>query len=160
LAEMRTLLLELRPAVLEEAELAELLRQLADSVIGRARLPVQLSLEGDCDLPAEIKVALYRIAQEALNNIAKHAGASQAEIRLSCEGDAVRLKISDDGAGFDLADIPAKSLGLGIMRERANTIGAHLDVESQVGAGTQVTVIWDSGSQTDKKESQTLHIQD
>jgi PAS domain S-box-containing protein len=147
LAEMRTLLLELRPAVLEEAELADLLRQLADSVIGRARLPVQLSLEGDYDLSAEVKVALYRIAQEALNNIAKHAGASQAEIRLSCDGGVVRLQISDDGVGFDLADIPAKSLGLGIMRERANTIGAQLDVESQIGTGTQITVIWGSGSQ-------------
>ena len=84
LAEMRTLLLELRPAALVEANLGDLLRQLAESVSGRSGIPVAVSLEG-CpvpDLPAEVHVALYRIAQEALNNVVKHAQAHRVEIRL------------------------------------------------------------------------------
>jgi len=82
LAEMRTLLLELRPSALIEAELGDLLRQLAESITGRARVPVSVEVEGECALPPEVKVALYRIAQEALNNVAKHAAASQAAVSL------------------------------------------------------------------------------
>ena len=74
LAEMRTLLFELRPAALADAELSDLLRQLAESVIGRARVPVTLEVEGTCAIPPDVKIAFYRIAQEALNNIAKHSG--------------------------------------------------------------------------------------
>ena len=144
LAEMRTLLLELRPAALEEANLGDLLRQLAESITGRARVPVVLEVEGECPLEAEAKVALYRIAQEALNNVAKHAGASQAVVRFRCQPRRVELCICDDGRGFDPADMPPDSLGLGIMRERAEAIGATLTVDSQPGAGTEITVLWRS----------------
>ena len=143
LAEMRTLLLELRPSALVEAELADLLRQLAESVTGRARVPVALEVEGTGALPAEVKVALYRIGQEALNNVAKHAGASQATVSLRCQPGTVTLRIRDDGRGFDPASIAVESLGLGIMRERAEAIGARLAIESRVGQGTKVTVVWD-----------------
>jgi len=84
LAEMRTLLLELRPSALVDAALNDLLRQLAESITGRARVPVAVELEGKCTLSPEVKIALYRIAQEALNNVAKHAGASQATVHLRC----------------------------------------------------------------------------
>ena len=73
LAEMRALLFELRPAALEQADLESLLRQLADALTGRTRIPVTVETEGQGDLPAEVKVACYRIAQETFNNIAKHA---------------------------------------------------------------------------------------
>jgi PAS domain S-box-containing protein len=142
LAEMRTLLLELRPSALVDAELGDLLRQLAESIIGRARVPVALEMEGECDLPAGVKVALYRIAHEALNNVAKHAGASQATVNLRCRPEQVELHVSDDGRGFDPEGIPPESLGLGIMRERAEAIGATLTVESEIGRGTQVVVVW------------------
>jgi PAS domain S-box-containing protein len=147
LAEMRTLLLELRPSALVDAELGDLLRQLAESIIGRARVPVALEMEGECDLPAGVKVALYRIAHEALNNVAKHAGASQATVNLRCRPEHVELHVSDDGRGFDPEGIPLESLGLGIMRERteaigAEAIGATLTVESEIGRGTEVMVIW------------------
>ncbi len=159
LAEMRTLLLELRPAALIEANLGDLLRQLAESVSGRTGIPVAVSLEG-CplpDLPDEVHVALYRIAQEALNNVVKHAEAKRAEVRLTCarvgrtEGtgktgpDApvqVELRISDDGRGFNPATVAPDHLGLGIIRERAQAIGAKLRVESGVGKGTVVEVTW------------------
>ncbi|NIS83204.1 MAG: GAF domain-containing protein, partial [Anaerolineales bacterium] len=78
LAEMRTLLIELRPSAIAEADLEDLIRQLAESTIGRARIPVDLHIEGTCDLASEAKVVFYRIAQEALNNVAKHSKADKA----------------------------------------------------------------------------------
>jgi two-component system nitrate/nitrite sensor histidine kinase NarX len=147
LAEMRTLLMELRPSALAEAGLADLLRQLAESITGRARVPVTLAVEGECKLEAGVKVALYRIAQEALNNVAKHAGATAATLRLSCQPEGVRLCVADDGLGFDPESLPPDSLGLGIMRERAETIGAALTIESQPGAGTEITVLWRNSGQ-------------
>jgi len=89
-----------------------------------------------------VKVALYRIAQEALNNVAKHSGASQATVRLHCQAERVGLCISDDGRGFDPGETSPDSLGLGIMRERVGAIGATLRIESQIGGGTRVTVGW------------------
>ncbi|MGB2909928.1 MAG: GAF domain-containing protein [Anaerolineales bacterium] len=142
LAEMRTLLLELRPAALADAVLGDLLRQLGESITGRARIPVAVEVEGECVLEPEVKVALYRIAQEALNNIAKHAGSSQASVNLRCQPGRVLLRVSDDGIGFDPQSIPPESLGLTIMRERAEAIGAALDIDSKVGHGTQVVVVW------------------
>jgi len=140
LAEMRTLLLELRPATLTESSLEELLRQLAAAVIGRSRLLVDVEVEGERPLPPETQVALYRIAQEALNNIVKHAGATQATIRLRFLPDCVELEVGDNGRGFDLTAVSIHSLGLGIMRERAAKIKAHWHVESIIGKGTTIRV--------------------
>jgi nitrate/nitrite-specific signal transduction histidine kinase len=155
LAEMRSLLLELRPSALEEAELGDLLQQLADSFIGRSRVPVALEVEAACRLPVETKVALYRIAQEALNNVAKHAGAAHVSVRLACEDDGVTLQIRDDGAGFDPSDVAPERLGLEIMQERAAAIGAAFTVDSQPGHGTQVTVVW-QGEVEPRAETQTV----
>jgi signal transduction histidine kinase len=110
-------------------------------------------------------VALYRIAQEALNNVVKHAKAGQVAARLRCtprlpsssswEGDGpgveVELVISDDGRGFELDDVSPEHMGLGIMRERAEAVGAQLGIVSLTGQGTQVTVVWpgDEGQQND-----------
>lgn len=144
LAEMRTLLFELRPAALADAELGDLLRHLAESITGRARVPVAVEVEGQCALTADVKVALYRIAQEALNNVAKHSGASQARVSLHCHPDRVELRVSDNGRGFDTSQVPADSLGIGIMGERARAIDACLNIESKVGQGTEVVAIWSS----------------
>jgi PAS domain S-box-containing protein len=146
LAEMRTLLLELRPTALTEASLGDLLRQLSEAITGRARVPIALTVEGKCPLPPDVQVAFYRIAQEALNNVAKHAGASQATVSLSCRPEKVELRIGDDGRGFVVAGVSPDHLGLGIMRERAEAIGAILDIKSEPGHGTQVVVSW-SGEQ-------------
>jgi PAS domain S-box-containing protein len=142
LAEMRTLLLELRPAALVDAELSELLRQLGESITGRARVPVSVDVVGDCDPPEEVKVAFYRIAQESLNNVAKHAGATRATVRLRCEPGRVALRIRDDGSGFDADSVPPDSLGLGIMRERADKIDAALTIETHPAHGTEISVDW------------------
>lgn len=154
LAEMRTLLLELRPAALVETKLEDLLRQLGEAASGREGIPIKVLVEGNGTLPPEVHIALYRIAQEALNNVVKHARASQVIIRLcyTCGNQAddaqnreqsVLLSIIDNGRGFDLAQAPHHRLGLGIMQERANAIGANLFIDSQPGEGTQVTVMWE-----------------
>lgn len=152
LAEMRTLLLELRPAALVETRLDDLLRQLEEAASGREGIPVRVFVEGSGALPTEVHIALYRIAQEALNNVVKHARASQATIRLCyrCgepiegrQGQSVLLSIIDNGRGFDLAHAPHDRLGLGIMQERADAIEANLMIDSQPGEGTQVSVMWE-----------------
>lgn len=145
LAEMRTLLLELRPTKLIEVEITDLLRQLADGVSGRARVPVTVQIEGDAEMPPDVKVALYRIAQEALNNVAKHAQATQAHVYLRREPDFIELAVADDGVGFQFDTIKPEHLGLGIMRERAEDIGASLTVHSEIDQGTRVTARWDNG---------------
>lgn len=148
LAEMRMLLLELRPAALQAARLDDLLGQLAAGFTGRARVPVTLDVQADCQLPVEVRVAFYRIAQEAFNNVAKHAEASQVSVSLHClpSGDGAPrtavLCVCDDGQGFDLAETPPDHLGLDIMRERAEAIGATLAIASRPGQGVQVTTTW------------------
>ncbi len=142
LAEMRTLLLELRPAALADADLGDLLRQLAESTAGRARVPVALDIQPHRPLPPDIKIVMYRIAQEALNNVVKHANASRVTVRLKDGTGGLSLEVIDDGGGFDLAQVPPEHLGLGIMQERATGADAVLRIESQVGHGTRVMVMW------------------
>ena len=89
-----------------------------------------------------MKVSLYRIAQEALNNVAKHSQATQAIVDLHCQSDKIELIIKDDGKGFDLNKRSSSSLGLGIMQERAKSINATVDIVSHLEQGTVVTVIW------------------
>ncbi|MBM3127201.1 MAG: GAF domain-containing protein [Chloroflexi bacterium] len=146
LAEMRTLLLELRPAALVETMLGNLLRQLGEAAAGRTGLRVTTRIDGDCKLPAEAHIALYRIAQEALNNVLKHARATNATVELNCRASdneqIVELAVSDDGRGFDPAHTPSDHFGLRNMRERAQAIGAELNIASQPGQGTRVQVVW------------------
>ena len=163
LAEMRELLAELRPSVLTDSSLGDLLRQLASAFTGRTNIPVSVNIAGEHVLPAETQVALYRICQEAFNNIAKHAGASQVEIKLEYDTDAieasssvahagetqevvinsVQMSISDNGRGFDTAELAAPGhYGLGMMYERAEAAGAQLTITSQPGHGTVVTLRW------------------
>ncbi len=142
LAEMRTLLLELRPAALTDTKLGDLLRQLVEALMGRKRLPVALTVDGERSLPPEVQVALYRVAQEALNNIVRHARATQVEVRLRSHARGVELRIGDDGRGFDPGSVAADHFGLRIMRERADHAGISLTVKSRPGRGTQVRAAW------------------
>jgi signal transduction histidine kinase len=138
---MRTLLVELRPNALVEVPLSTLLRQLSEALTGRDRIDIQFSSEGERKLPPDVQVALYRIAQEALNNVVKHSKATQAVIALRL-GDQVRLGITDNGTGFDPASVTADHLGLKIMRERSEAVGGNFNLYSEPGDGTQVTVTW------------------
>jgi PAS domain S-box-containing protein len=141
LAEMRTLLVELRPNALVEVPLPTLLRQLSEALTGRARIDIQFASEGERKLPPDVQVALYRIAQEALNNVVKHSKASQAAVILRL-GEQVRLSITDNGTGFDPEKVTADHLGSKIMSERSDAIGAKFNLYSEPGEGTQMTVTW------------------
>jgi signal transduction histidine kinase len=142
LAEMRTLLLELRPAALTDTALGELLDYLAQAMGSRARLTITASVEGECPLPPDVQIALYRIAQESLHNVARHAEATAVDLSLRCDREQVELHIRDNGRGFDPCVIPAGHLGVGIMRERAEEVGARITIHSRPGAGTDVQVDW------------------
>jgi signal transduction histidine kinase len=148
LAEMRTLLLELRPAALTQARFSELIRQLSEAVIGRSRLPVYLDFNGDADLPPEVKVAFYRIAQESLNNIVKYSKATRVDIRVHMDCCSVQMQIQDNGTGFDVRKVKPTSLGMHIMRERAEAIDACLKITSTPGEGTLVAVEWNESNST------------
>ena len=142
LAEMRTLLLELLPDTLVKLSMGKLLRTLADASLSHSRVPVTLTIEGDCSLADDAKMALYRIAQEALNNIARHAEATEVQLGLMCDQDRVEITVCDNGRGFDPEAVPPGHLGLAIMRERAEKIGATLHLASNPGVGTEIVVTW------------------
>jgi signal transduction histidine kinase len=145
LAQMRTLLFELRPAALAEARLGVLLQQLGDAFTGQTHVPVDLVVRGDGQPTVDVKIAFYRIAQEAFNNIAKHAQATQVAATLRSAPDTLEMTIVDDGSGFDVTSNHPGSMGLRIMGERAAEIGAELQLESQPGGGTTVTIMWKAG---------------
>jgi signal transduction histidine kinase len=88
-----------------------------------------------------VQIGLYRIAQEALNNVVKHAKATQAIVTLRM-GEPVRLSVEDNGYGFDMSAVPPDHFGLKIMRERADSIGAQISIYSEINEGTQISAIW------------------
>ena len=142
MAEMRALLAELRPSTLTDAELGDLLRLLGNAFTGRTNIPARVSVEGQGVLPADVQVAIYRVCQEALNNVAKHARASQVEIQLKHEASAIELNIRDDGQGFDPEQTISGHYGLSMMHERAEGVGAQLSITSRPGQGTELTIRW------------------
>lgn len=153
LAEMRTLLLELRPEALADARMDDLLGQLGRVLTGRTDAQVTLESEGQAPLPPAVKAALYRIAQEALNNIARHADATQVEIRYHEEAQLARLSIRDNGCGFDANSVVRDHFGLQNMRERAAAIRARLGITSQPGAGTHIVVEWAEEQENDEESN-------
>ena len=145
LEEARRSVLDLRAAPLEGRTLMQALERLARNVpAGGGALDIQVTADGLTDeaeeLPAAVAVGLYRIAEQAVANIARHAGARHATIRLEREAGTVRLRVEDDGAGFDPAAVPAGRFGLIGMSERARLLGGTLRLESSPGRGTVVDV--------------------
>ncbi|MEO7908588.1 MAG: histidine kinase [Roseiflexaceae bacterium] len=143
MAEMRALIFELRPESLAEEGLVVALTKHADSLRARHQLDVQLELCEEPELPLATKEALYRIAQEALHNIVKHARASTVTLRLcapTLEAPLLALDIGDDGGGFDPDGAFPGHLGLRSMRERAARLGGILEIDSVLGHGTQIRV--------------------
>ncbi len=142
LAEMRVLLLELRPQALVQVSFEHLIQQLLASLKGRKQITIDTEIDTIPVLPADVKMSLYRIAQEILNNLVKHSGATHTKIQVKNQPDKLTLTIQDNGIGFDLDQVAPSQLGLGMMYERANIIGANLQIESIAGQGTQITVTW------------------
>lgn len=143
LAEMRTLLLELRPASLLETRFTDLIEHLADALQSRRAIEAKIvaPAPGDYWEPDQkVKHALYRIAQEALNNVARHSSAGQVVIEVDFDGELLAMTIRDNGEGFDPCDAKADGLGLCIMAERAESVGGSVRIESVVGEGTSIEV--------------------
>ncbi len=142
LAEMRTLLLELRPQAITEKPLGDLLMHLTRAVSSRTRVPVYMNIANDAILPPEVQVAFYRIAQEAFNNIVKHAEATHVQVHSDTYPGQATLTIQDNGQGFEIDETRPGHLGLEIMRERANKIGADFFISSQPNKGTRIELSW------------------
>jgi PAS domain S-box-containing protein len=140
LAEMRALIFELRPSSLEQDGLVQAIRNHAAAVGARTGLAVTVEAEPIERLALDAEEALYRIAQESLHNVVKHAGARGAQIRLEHDARGVVLTVIDDGEGFDLEQVGGGHLGLVGMRQRAERVGAEIGIASRPGAGTSVTV--------------------
>ena len=108
---------------------------------------MSLTTYGRLELALDVKLALYRIAQEALNNVVRHAQATRAWLDLRCSAAAVQLVVGDDGRGFEPSRVRPGQLGLQMMRERAVAAGALLRVETGPGRGTLVTLEWPGGEE-------------
>jgi PAS domain S-box-containing protein len=140
LAEMRALIFELRPGNLEQDGLVRALNTHTSALQGRLGLPIVVESDLEERLPLAVEETLYRIAQEALHNIVKHAKATQVWVGVHVVGNGVRLRIRDDGKGFDPTTVPEGHLGLAGMRVRADRLGATFACTSKLGAGTTIEV--------------------
>lgn len=139
--DMRLLVFELRPFMLEKEGLGSALRARLAAVEGRAGLKTEVLVEGERRLPIAIEEEIYRIAQEGLTNVVKHAAAKEVKIKIKYGEDAVRLEMLDDGVGFD-TQRASQSGGVGLrgIQERANKLDGSLNIESTPGKGTRLTV--------------------
>jgi two-component system sensor histidine kinase UhpB len=141
---IRELAYGLRPPMLEHLGLAESLKWMIETYFSGGRLVVDYRVDGETiRLDPELALALYRIAQEALTNVVKHARAARVRVRLHLASEAVRLEVHDDGCGFDTGVVDAErkaGLGLASMRERMDHLHGHLELRSQPGKGSRLTV--------------------
>lgn len=146
LREMRLLIFELHPVELKRSGLIAALQARLEAVETRGGLRAKLTVEGSGRLPPRMEEELYRIAQEALNNVLKHARAKEVTLRLRFGVDAVVLEVSDDGVGFDPA-APRGPGGLGLvgMQQRVQRLGAKMELKSAPGRGTTVKVTMENG---------------
>jgi len=139
LQDVRRLAVELRPKVLDDFGLVPALERLTESFAAQTGIEVRFeSGLGDARLAAEVETALYRIVQESLTNVVKHAHARAVSIVLARKPDTVAIVIEDDGRGFDPATTREDGFGLEGMRERASLLEGRLQVESRAGAGTTI----------------------
>jgi signal transduction histidine kinase/putative methionine-R-sulfoxide reductase with GAF domain len=145
LKEMRLLVYELRPSNDLEEGLGSALQRRLEAVEKRSGIDARLVVQGEPNLDSSKAVALFRIAEEALNNTLKHAHASTIQVLLRAENGQVELEIVDNGRGFDPEERPPGGMGLANMRERAAALGGRFEVTSAAGQGTRVSLRLDSG---------------
>ncbi len=135
----------LRPRILDDLGLVPAIKWLAEEIRNFAGIEIAIKTDTIPPLPPETQLVLFRIVQEALNNVHRHSGASKASVTVECQGNEIKMTISDNGKGFELPDQLSDfagrgKLGLTGMAERARLIGGELEVSSQVGKGTKITV--------------------
>ena len=148
LTQVRSLSLNLHPSLLDDLGLVAALRGLGSRMATLSGIKLGLDLPtGDPRFPPLVEITCYRVVQEALNNIARHAGAIKVELALRAEGDELRVTIRDDGRGFDVEAMRRKvqggsSLGLVGMEERVQLAGGHFDLVSAPGRGTTIAMVF------------------
>jgi signal transduction histidine kinase len=130
----------LRPAALDEFGLAAAVKDLSNRLEERGGLKVEIDLPADTRLPAKLETAIFRITQEALTNVVKHADANSVRVTLACRKRSVALTVEDDGRGFSHARGADDGFGLIGIRERVASLNGALDIESKVGAGTRLAI--------------------
>lgn len=142
LLEMRHLLLALNPAKIAPYDFGKLLHDVALETEQKFDCSIKVNVDNDVTLPIDIQLTFYRIAQECLNNAAKHAGTEQLHVYFDGVANQAMLQVSDKGQGFDPKSVPSGHFGLKIMHERMQEIGGSLEVTSEPGKGTSITAIW------------------
>jgi PAS domain S-box-containing protein len=143
LAEMRTMLMELRPSTIINTDLSSLLQHMVDGLGGRITAKINFNSKGSGLLPPDVQTAIFRISQEALNNIVKHSKAQLVEITYIKEKRKVILEISDNGCGFQSSRILSEHMGVKIMKERADSVGASFKLSSKPKVGTSIKLTWE-----------------
>jgi signal transduction histidine kinase len=138
--EVRTLSYALKPDMLDELGLVEMLPAHFEQYTDRCGIKVSFHHTGlEKRLPAEIEITAFRIIQEALVNVARHAATNEVTVRLACQGGVLHLQVQDEGRGFDPAGIDQPSSGISDMQDRAYLVGGLVTVDSSPGAGTCVS---------------------
>jgi NarL family two-component system sensor histidine kinase LiaS len=137
--ELKLIIDELRPAALQGKGLAQALKDYTERWQEHTGIKVETVVSGDRSLPLEVEQALYRVLQESLSNIARHAEADMVRLNLSMSPDKVTLVVGDNGRGFEVSAVSPNSYGLTGMRGRLREVGGTLDVDSTVRAGTVLT---------------------
>lgn len=137
--ELNVLIHEMRPAALEGKGLSQAMREYAAGWSKRTEVPVEIHVRGEREIPLEAEQALFRVAQEALANVAKHSGATEAELDLVYTNESVKLSVADDGAGFDPSKNQEEGFGLRSMRDRLVKLGGHLNIDSEPDNGTTIS---------------------
>uniref|UniRef100_A0A2A4YWI1 HAMP domain-containing protein n=1 Tax=OCS116 cluster bacterium TaxID=2030921 RepID=A0A2A4YWI1_9PROT len=142
LSEMRLLLFELRPTEFSEKSFGVFLNNIAKNFERLNQMMVKVQIGNDVILPENVQITFYRIAQECLNNINKHAKTTDVQITFDGLANQAMIKISDTGRGFDIENVPPSHMGLKIMKERIELIGGSFEIESSPSKGTTITAIW------------------
>jgi NarL family two-component system sensor histidine kinase LiaS len=140
--ELNVLIHEMRPAALEGKGLPAALSDYAADWSRRSEIPAEVHVRGERETPLEVEQALFRVAQEALSNVARHSGASRVEIDLVYDAYRVTLRVTDDGRGFDPEERSQEGFGLQSMSERLEKLGGRVEVESAPGEGTRVDGVY------------------
>ncbi len=158
LEQVRDLSRLLRPSLLDDLGLAEALRALAENLAERTGLAAAADVDEIGPVDPEVETACYRIAQEALTNAIKHAGATRLHVALHRAGDELQLVVEDDGTGFDVAVATARavrgsSLGVLSLQERAMLAGGRTEITSRPGDGTRIRAVFPAGGQRDLQDA-------
>jgi NarL family two-component system sensor histidine kinase LiaS len=150
--ELNVLIHQMRPAALEGKGLSVALRDYAADWSRRSEIPAEVHVRGERETSLELEQTLFRVAQEALANVARHSGAKNVEVDLVYEADRLTLRVADDGHGFDPAEDMGDGFGLRSMSERLAKLGGRVDIESALGEGTRVICVCPLDSTSKEKD--------